>query len=365
MKKKLKIIIPAAVFALLIIAGCITYAVLPHKLNYNIKDIEGVGSTVEVVSKDTDEITIKKNGDGEFKVVLFTDMHLDGKNKTSYTTVDYFVKNIQREKPDLVLLAGDNVTSAFNKKRTKQLAEIFEKLGVYWGGVLGNHEGDNGFSYARDKMVDTFSSYDHCLMLRGQEDIWGDCNYCINILNDDGTLKKTFYFLDTGNDAMPGEIEKYNVTETDRHLYDGAKENQVAWYTEKAKANNEKFGKSESIMVVHIPLYQMRQAAETEKFLYGAKNEGVCSSCFDSGLFDAVKKSGTKTVYFGHDHVNNFAVELDGVTMSYLEASGYGSYNMKSKFDSPESEWLQGCTVLNIAENGGFTHEVRINHAAD
>ena len=77
-----------------------------------------------------------------------------------------------------------------NRKRSAQFAEIFEQLGVYWGGVLGNHEGDNPYSVTRTEMVDIFSSHAHCVMLRGPEDIDGDCNYVIRLLDKDGKLRR-------------------------------------------------------------------------------------------------------------------------------------------------------------------------------
>lgn len=358
MKKKLKIIIPCIVLIVLIIAGSVTYSFLPHSLNYDIKAIEKVGSDVEVIEKTVDTVTVKKADDSNFKVLMFTDIHLDGKNETSNMTVENLVKDITKEKPDLVILGGDNVTSGLNRTRSKQLGQIFEQLGVYWAGVIGNHEGDNGSSISRTEMMNIFTSFDHCLMLKGPDDIWGDCNYSLNILNSDDTLKKTFYFLDTGNDALPELIEKYNVKDEDRHLYDGVKEDQIKWYSDKVVETVDKYGDNESIMVVHIPLFQMREAAETETYLYGDKREGVCSSCYDTGLFDAIKAGGsTKAVYFGHDHVNNFAIELDGITLSYIEQSGYGSYNLFTKTGAEEKDWLQGYTMLNINSDGVYSHQ--------
>ena len=97
---------------------------------------------IEIVSETEDSVTIRKNSDGEFKVLMFTDTHLKGDKQLDNTTVTYLVKNITEQKPDLVILGGDNVTYGFNKKRNVQLAELFESLGVYWATVLGNHEGD-------------------------------------------------------------------------------------------------------------------------------------------------------------------------------------------------------------------------------
>lgn len=364
MKKKL-IIVLCAVLAVLIAGGAVAYSFLPHPLNYKIKAIEPVGSSLTVAESE-DAVTVRKEGDGKIKILMFTDMHLDGKNETSYLTVDHLVKNIQREQPDLVILGGDNVTSGMNRKRAHQLAEIFERLGVYWAGVIGNHEGDNPYSISRTEMVNIFSSYDHCLMRRGLDTVTGDCNYALFIENADGSLRKAFYFLDSFDEMTDAQKAEYNWTE-DMSSYDGPKADQIAWYAEKAVAANEKYGENESILVLHIPLLQMRLNAlpkgefsadqpGTEGFVFGAQRENVCCTGYENGLFAAVKAAGTTAVFCGHDHVNNFGVVVDGVLLSYIEMSGYGSYSMRSK-GFPEEEWLQGYTKLIIDENGDFTQE--------
>ena len=356
MNKK-KTVILCAVLAFLVAAGAVTYAFLPHPLNYPIDSIETVGSGLSVLGRTDDSVKVCKKGDGEFKILMFTDLHLDGKNKTSYTTVQRMVENIQKEKPDLVILGGDVVTSAFNRTRAKQLGEIFEKLGVYWAGVLGNHEGDNFFSISREDMMDIFCSYEHCLMRKGLAEVDGNCNYTLEITDETGQkMRKAFFFLDTFDMIADKDKADYGY-EKDEKVTDGVHKNQVEWYTAKVQKLKALYGEFASVVVMHIPLPQMETAAEADNavFLYGAKNEGVCSSNIDTGMFAALKEAGvTEAVFFGHDHLNNFGIEVDGILLSYIEASGYGSYNMGSR-GHDEKEWLQGYTRLELHEEGGFT----------
>ena len=362
MKKKGKIIL-CAVLAFLLIAGCVTWSFLPHPLNYPINQIEAAGSTLEVLEETEDSVTVTKKGDGEFKILMFTDMHLDGKNKTSYTTVSHLVENIQHEKPDLVLLGGDNVTSGMNGVRAKQLGRIFEKLGVYWAGVLGNHEGDNVWSVSREKMMDIFTSFDHCLMKKGPADIDGNCNYALHILDADGGMLQTFFFLDTFDMVADADKPQLGFAESDK-VTDGAHKNQIEWYARKAAAVKEAYGDYASILVQHVPLLQHKAAAETEEFLYGVKLEGVCCTSYDNGLFDAIRASGvTHAVFCGHDHMNSFAVRYEGVVLSYIEPSGYGSYNTGTKLGYEEKDWLQGYTRLTLHADRSFTAEQMRNSA--
>ncbi len=347
---KVLIIILCVLLVIIIGGGGIGYSFLPHPFNYKIKDITSLGTdTVEIVSESVDGVVLKKKTEGEFKVLLFTDTHLDGKNKTSNITLSNMIKSIEAEKPDLVLFGGDNVTSALNKKRSNQFAEIFEKLGVYWGGVLGNHEGDNPYSIKRDEMVGIFSSYDRCIMRPGPDDIDGNCNYSISLLNYDGQHLETIFCLDTF-DEMSDELKEYYGYDEEGTPWDGAHENQVAWFREKAVSLKNDYGDYKSIMLMHIPLPQMREAAEDENFIRGVKHESVCATVFDSGLFDAMKECGVTAAYFGHDHNNNFSLIKDGIELAYLETSGYGSYGLHKK-DFPEAEWLQGYSVMNFMED--------------
>ena len=361
MKTVLKVIVAILLVAIIGAGGFVIYK-SNQGLAYDISSVEKINSDIEIVSEDIDSVTIKKNSDGNFKVLMFTDTHLKGDNELDNITLSYMVENIKEQNPDLVILGGDNVTYGFNKKRNVQLAELFENLGVYWATVLGNHEGDGVLSFGRKDVIELFSSYEHCLVKEGKENIDGNGNCTINILNSDGTLKEVFFLMDSGDYMTEESKKEYGVTK-EGEVYDGVKTSQVEWYKEKHDAIEKEYGEFKSVLVVHIPIFQAEKEYAEGEFLYGDKREGVCESGFDAGLFNALKEKGsTQAVYFGHDHVNNFGVMCDGILLSYMQPSGYAAYNMSSKFDAPESEWLQGCTVLNIAEDGTYTAERIYNH---
>ena len=349
MKTAIKIFVALLLVAAIGFGGFIFYQ-SSKGIGYDIDSVEKLQSDIEIVSEDVDSVTIRKNSDGDFKVLMFTDTHLKGDKELDNMTVTYLVENIKAQNPDLVILGGDNVTYGFNKKRNVQLAELFENLGVYWATVLGNHEGDGFMSYDRVNVIKLFSTYEHCLIKEGKEDIWGDGNTAINILNSDDTLREVFFLMDSGDYMTEESKAEYGITDTD-DVYDGVKTSQVEWYKEKHDAIEAEYGKFKSVTVVHIPIYQAE------------KREGVCESGFDSGFFEAMKEKGSaQAVYFGHDHVNNFGVMCDGILLSYMQPSGYSAYNMQSKFDAPEEEWIQGCTVLNIKEDGTYDAERIFNH---
>ncbi|MBO5936393.1 MAG: metallophosphoesterase [Clostridia bacterium] len=360
MKTALKIIIAIALVAALG-AGIYAFAFIQSGINYDVDTVESIGTSVEIVSEDVDSVTIKKTDGGDFKVVMFSDTHLNGSKDTDIMCVEYIIENITREKPDLVIFGGDNISSALSYKRTTEFCQLMENLGVYWAAVFGNHDGEGVLTYTKKQLAEIYSSYDHCLLKPGVENIDGYGNYTVNILNEDDSIKEVFFFMDSGEYSTEKEKAQYEATSDS--TYDGVKESQVQWYKDKHDALTEEFGEFQSVTVIHIPPYQSGLTEEMD-FIYGSRNENVCEAGYDSGLFDALKEKNTcQAVYYGHDHVNDYGVMYKGILLSYIQSSGYSSYNMGSR-DLPESEWLQGCTILSIREDGTFEAHRHLNHAA-
>lgn len=361
MKEPIKIIIAVILAAVIGAGGFIAYK-SSQGISYDISTVEKLENNVEIIKENEDSITIRKNSDGDFRVLMFTDTHLNGKKATDIQTVSYIVKNITEQKPDLVIFGGDNVSSGFNKKRNNEFAQLMENLGVYWAAVLGNHEGEGLLAVSREENVDIFSSYNYCLMRNGKADVDGNGNFTINVLDKDSKIIQAFFLMDSGSYMTDEAKKEYGVTD-DGEVYDGVKESQVNWYKTTHDAIEAEYGKFRSVTVIHIPPYQAEQEYEEGDFLYGEKREGVCESGFDSGLVDAmIQKGSAQAVYFGHDHVNNFGVMYESLLFSYIQPSGYGVYNMESKFDAPESEWIQGCTLLDIKADGSCISERIYNH---
>ncbi|MGI6213933.1 MAG: metallophosphoesterase family protein, partial [Christensenellales bacterium] len=145
----------AAVVAI-VITG--TVLLMFEKIDVDIPAIQAVGSRIVVQAAEGDRPISVYIPDEEgnisstpFKILSFTDTHFDTYRRKGRFTMDFLIKNIQIEKPDLVVIVGDVFASRTNRARVKQLCEVMEKLGVYWIPVLGNHEGDNLLSISREK----------------------------------------------------------------------------------------------------------------------------------------------------------------------------------------------------------------------
>jgi len=220
-----------------------------------------------------------KNADATFKIQAFTDLHLDHKRECCNYTFSMLARNIMDYKPDLVVFCGDNITSSYNEPRTIQFAEMLEKLGVYWCAVLGNHEKDkdNPYCIERDRMINIWCQYPHCLIDNkdkyvdgGTNKVWGVGNSLVNLVSNNKVVQSLF-FLDSGTEMTDAQKEEYaNEIYTYRHewhrgsdstvdFYDHIKDNQVAWYKEtfgkiyNAAPTNDK---PHSTIFTHVPIIE-------------------------------------------------------------------------------------------------------------
>ncbi|MBQ6600622.1 MAG: hypothetical protein IIX36_03165, partial [Clostridia bacterium] len=96
MKKAIKIIIAVLLVAAIGFAGFVFYQ-SSKGISYDISSVEKMENDIEIVSETEDSVTIRKNSDGEFKVLMFTDTHIKGDKQLDNTTVTYLVKNITEQ----------------------------------------------------------------------------------------------------------------------------------------------------------------------------------------------------------------------------------------------------------------------------
>lgn len=316
----------------------------------------------------------KENGSGgksnDFKILAFTDSHLDHKQDQCNYTLTMMVKNIMEVKPDFVVMAGDNITSTLNKPRAKQFCQIMEDLNVYWSCCFGNHEG-NQPGLTRQEMAKLFASYPHCIMdattkhTSDGTEVWGYGDTAINILNSDNKVAQTLFFLDTDPIMSKQDMEKYadqiqqfkdmgKAKQDEVEFYDYVKDSQITWY----KEVNAKYNSINSTVISHIPLkdmeddyinfYKDAHAYHTEwgvrpdqtygagknlwpytevtdetyndiKIIAGHRAEDMCygpHDLIDAGgghttMYAAMKdtKQPHPAYFCGHDHQNNFTLE--------------------------------------------------------
>lgn len=287
-----------------------------------------------------------------FKILSFTDTHLDDYEDRLKVTLMILKETVLSEKPDLVMFVGDNVTGGFNRSRARLFRKTMTGLGYPWAFVLGNHEGDNPKSMSRYDMTEEFKKSPLCLLpkkrpcLKNGTSVYGDTNFYLDLQKENGEVCFRIYFMDCNTDMPKEEMEANGLEFKGKTVDNCLKNSQIQWYLEQVSGDT-----YPSMMLCHIPLPEYKTAIEAGNTIVGVNYEGVSSSPINSGMFDAIKKSG-KTKYFiaGHDHVNVSRNMYEGIQLIYNRMSGFSSYNAISKKVS--DKLMQGCSLYYVNEKG-------------
>ncbi len=321
--------------------------------------------------------TVDENGyytfttDRDFRILQLSDVHIGcgwmsfGKDKMSLNAVAAL---ITAEKPDLVVVTGDISypvpfqAGTFNNKISSEVfIELMESLGVYWTVIFGNHDSESYSYYSTEAIAAQFADKNlkYCLFSAGPEDVDGQGNHIINVRNSQGKLVQSLVMMDS-----------HSYTDGDYFgifwKYDNIHENQIEWYKNEIAALSEGGETVKSLLFIHIPPTAMKTAydeylanGETEnvKYVYGEVNEKdpyVYCPIHDDGFFEVLLSVGsTQGIFFGHDHLNNIALNYKGIQMAYTKSIDYLAYPGISKEGDQ-----RGGTLITIDVNGGFESQL-------
>ena len=299
--------------------------------------------------------------DGKFKVLQVSDMHLstglgvcrDEFPPTKHCdadprTMEFVSEVLDSEKPDLVVLSGDQVngeTAQDAQSTMFKMADIFVSRNIPYALIFGNHD-DEG-SLSRVDLMTLAESLPLSLAESGPATVDGTGNYIVEVLAR-GTSHHsalTLYLLDT---------HSYSPDEAHYKGYDWLKPSQISWFRERARSlRNDDSHRSYAhhhldMAFVHIPLPEYR---DQSKLIQGSGEwrEPPTAPGFNSRFKDALVENGVFAVSCGHDHVNDYC-NLDGhsdpagvdaeelgeeakgraekgrIWMCYAGGSGYGGY---------------------------------------
>ena len=325
--------------------------------------------------------------DDDFKIMHLTDVHIGGgvlsaaKDKKAINAVAAMVT---AEKPDLVIVTGD-ISYAVpwsgtmnNRYAHEMFKRLMENLGVYWTVTLGNHDSEIYNFFGRESVGKIYedSALEYCLFSRGPAEIFGECNHVLNVKNSKGLITESLIMMDSNS-----------YTEEDplgiNWIYDHIRDDQVEWYEgvvekysaenrsvyeslpeSERPANSEDFLTVKSMLFIHIPLMEVREAYENhlknstegkEDVLYidgkiGEESPYVYCGKERSKIFDVMLSLGsTQAVFYGHDHLNNLVMEYKGITLSYGYSIDYFAYSDIDKIGAQ-----RGCSVITCSPDTSF-----------
>ncbi|WP_054954865.1 metallophosphoesterase family protein [Paenibacillus dakarensis] len=266
--------------------------------------------------------------DGTFTIMQFTDLHyMDGRAEDQLTR-ELMERTLDLEKPDLVVITGDLIYTApvspgearceNPKQAFRDAVAAVEERGIPWACVFGNHDTEHGCGITRKELVQLAASLPHSFVEAGPEEITGEGNYVLELMDAAGKPAANLYFLDSGDytgfPGVPG--------------YDWIRRDQINWFAAESKRLNPegRESKTPALAFFHIPLPEYKEVWDTQ-VCYGHKYEGVCPPQVNSGLFTTMVEMGdVMGTFCGHDHINDFEGTLHGIRLCYGRASGYNTY---------------------------------------
>ena len=297
-----------------------------------------------------------------FSVLQITDVHIlnnEKKDAKAFKTIDAMVKTA---KPDMIMVTGDITSEKENYTAFKTFCSYMEELKIPWGFVFGNHEGldikyEPGELLDPEKIADrqTLSDYleslEYCIYERGDENIDGMGNYYYNVKDDNGKVITSLIMMDS------------HSYDDENGGYDHFHDNQIEWYENTVKSiakevNGDESETVPSLAFFHVPMKEYMTAYDEAKgsnnHFWGfrfPKEDGT--PAVDDNMFETMEKLGsTKGCFAGHDHMNNFSVNYNGIRLTYGLSCDHNIYVVP----------FRGGTLINIKNDGTFTTQSLIRH---
>ncbi len=356
-------------------------------------------------------VPVKEDGyycvktDRDVNIMHLTDIHIGGgfgSYKNDKKTIKELITMLRAEKPDIVILGGDNTyclpaigfyggNTCNNLMTHKTLLSIFEHEQVYFTTVFGNHDTE-AINYAdRDAVGELYMSdeYEYCFFEQNFSDrdaktVPSVTNQVVLLKNDDGSIRKVLLLIDSNAYVDTSIISIIKGT------YDTIHDAQVDWAKGVITDLSRKEGLPEGqylqcFSFMHIPFGEYRNALDDlivetrdekdkasflkgpaantvylegvwgeEKVCYGGlNNEGTPES--QDKFFEVLadEMHCLEASFCGHDHSNNAVVKYKGVMLDYGYSLDNEAYGPKYKYSGEQ----RGATVITVSKDGAFKQQ--------
>ncbi|KAI0600555.1 calcineurin-like phosphoesterase [Biscogniauxia sp. FL1348] len=285
---------------------------------------------------------VKDNG--RFKIMQLADLHLStgvghcrdavpdeyegGPCMADPRTLDFVSKLLEDEKPDFVVLSGDQVngdTAPDAQSAIFKYAHLLIKHKIPYVSIFGNHDDEGALPRAGQMAL--IEQLPYSLSAAGPDDIDGVGNYYVEVLAPGNSKHSalTIYLLDS---------HSYSPDERQYSGYDWIKKNQIEWFKQTANGLKKKHKEYTHIHLdlafIHIPLPEYRNP--NAQFI-GEWREGVTAPKLNTGFHDALVEQGVVMVSCGHDHANEYCMlstdaerKRPQLWMCYGGGAGFGGY---------------------------------------
>ncbi len=319
---------------------------------------------VPIFSAETPSDDVLQFGkDGKFEILVLADVQ--DVYPMQEDTLQYIREAIDTVEPDLVIFNGDNIVID-DERAYDQLLNVLAERDQKFTFVFGNHDSEDR-KYSREELLEFYQKYDDCLAYDADPSLHGCATHNLPILSSDGSkVAFNLWMFDSGDYIRSGEYEGE---------YDCVRADQIEWYKNVSKKlEEENGGKVPSLAFQHIITEEGVAALHPEmpsflgalgraftngnaysilpiftRIKSGVILEPPCPSVDNEGQWDAfVERGDVLGCVFGHDHVNTFIGEYDGIDA--IMTPGITSHSYKN-------DTFRGGRVFVIDENNPWEYE--------
>lgn len=367
----------------------------------------GVMASATFCKEKTDK-TLRFGADGKFKIMQIADIQ-DGFFLNTVAE-DFITAAVDMEKPDLIVLTGDNIGAGWGftygaiKMNINNFMSIFQQRNIPVAIVYGNHD-DEGNILSKELQWKIYESYDCFVGVADTEEMAGFGTYNLPVYSSKDADKKAFnlWFFDSQTYNRENDLGGYGCVEKD----------QIDWYIKTEKALTAENGGTPipSIGFQHIiipevyggafeMIYRLLKEDELEEIdtenldedkyyvdeygviyeivgdesIYDEKydarykgdiyvmppeyitdetfvSEDSCPPYYSNGQADAMVDNGNVLgLAVGHDHTNSFVVPYRGMDIIQTPGVGFGSYGDENR----------GVRVIELDEKDLGTYETDV-----
>lgn len=217
---------------------------------------------------------LRFNCNGKFKILMLSDIQetLDYDRRT-LKGID---KIIEIEKPDLVILGGDNCDGTVLKteEELRKYLEIFsipmESRKIPWAHVFGNHDHDIEVDDIKKQKI--YEEYEYCIS-KHTENIYGTTNFVLPIIySNKNEIAFNIWGLDSNNliantdmpiDKNINLLKKPSIS----CRWDIVHFEQLMWYWNSSREIEEYCNKKiHGILFMHIPPWEFQYIVENPQY---------------------------------------------------------------------------------------------------
>ncbi len=364
MAKKIVLIV-LLILVVFFVASIIYFEIDPENKNINFNAADS--------QKEIDK-TIRFDSNGKLKILHIADTHLNY-DKHFDASVWVIAEACDIEKPDLVVLTGDNTHPNEDPEKTKELINalmnIFESRNIPVAVTFGNHDAETG-PMSRKDIMEYYNTFSCVISVDNKEDFHNCATLNVPVLaSDSDKVKFNLWVFDSGD-----------YDEDDPRHYDRVRTEQIEWYKEtSAKLKEANGGETvNSVVFQHIIVpeiydvlkkvdskqpYSVKHIYNEDEYYtfdpaqvnYGMLNEKPCPGYYNDGQFDALVETGDVLAMFtGHDHTNAFGVRNQNIDIYTSPMTRYKGLAYTTQY---------GYRVVEIDENDTSTYETRVERLYD